>query len=511
MNENNKDKRTERLFLAIGQVDEKLIRSTEPTHKKRDKYVVRLLATAAVLTLVFFGAKAVFSPAGGAGKEGAMTLSEGEKGDANGGEDLEGCQFDTFYGGNQPALVFVEASNPLQTTDDELDYSTTLNSNSAGVEREEGTAKSTLPRSFTSWLTETDRTQKLLSVAGEENRVLSPLNISMEMAMLAELSNGESRSELLAEMGFGENTKENREAFRQEVQRIWEQTYYDTVDGSACHYSNALWLRNDAKYSFKKITKVADDYNTSSYGGEIGNAMYTWYHNQWLEKATAGGIKEETKEDAFPKNMEIGVSSAIHYLGFWEKGFQMKKEQVFHGTNGDRQVSMNEGTGEYRVYRGEHYVAAEIPMKDDKNFLLFLPDEGYKLADVYAEESYTEILQGIRNGEVKRINLSFPQFDITTKLDLKETMEEFGIKGIFSNDKAFRKFVNGGDNVTNLHHALHFRIGSGGINTSSYQDSLAEEGIQKDKGAEKICFDRPFGFAVTDGTGLVYFEGTMQQ
>lgn len=512
----NKENRAERLFGAIGQVDEKLLTATEPTIKKRKNYITRILAAAAVLALVFLGAKLVFTPAGGSGKEGSMMMSEEAKGDANGGmepegnpkEDLslEGAMPETVSADGLSAVTFFEAS----VSEQQADYSTLNNTVSGslnGGEDKEQLKKSE-GKTFTSWLTAKERTRTLLAADAGENTAISPLCISMEMAMLAELSDGDSRGELLDKMGYGKASGRNIKDLRETVQSVWGQTYYDTEDGTACRYANALWLRNDAEYNSEKLMKAAEFYNTSSYAGKMGSSEYDRLHQEWLTNSSCGLLENAAKEETFKEITEMGVTSTIYYKAPWKEPLRTVEDQTFYGTGKNRTVDMLHNEGKYRVFREKNFSAVAVPLKDGKNLYLFLPDAGKTVSEIYEEDGYQKILQGEESGEEKAISLYFPQFDITVKQDLKAAMQQFGIKGIFENGSSFSKLMEKrAGTVTKLSHAVRFKVDSGGITAAAYTDATVDEGCIAEK---EIRFDRPFLFAVADDRGVIFFEGVKQ-
>ena len=75
-----------------------------------------------------------------------------------------------------------------------------------------------------------------LSGAGEENRVYSPLNVYMALAMLAEVTGGESRAQVLNLLG-----SDSLESFRSQASDLWNDHYCD--DGATTSIlASSLWL-----------------------------------------------------------------------------------------------------------------------------------------------------------------------------------------------------------------------------------------------------------------------------
>ena len=59
-------------------------------------------------------------------------------------------------------------------------------------------------------------------LGGEENRIVSPLNLWMAMAMLTELTEGDTRADLLTVLGC-----EDVEQVRERASALWSANYID--------------------------------------------------------------------------------------------------------------------------------------------------------------------------------------------------------------------------------------------------------------------------------------------
>ena len=93
-------------------------------------------------------------------------------------------------------------------------------------------------------------TAQFLSGAGEENAVLSPVNIYMALAMLAELTDGESRGQLLELIGA-----QDIEAVREQAQAIWRACSMD-VEEIQSVLASSIWLRDDLGYGVDGLGMV---------------------------------------------------------------------------------------------------------------------------------------------------------------------------------------------------------------------------------------------------------------
>ena len=121
---------------------------------------------------------------------------------------------------------------------------------------------------------------QFLSGAEGENRALSPVNVYMALAMLAELTEGESRAQLLELLGA-----EDIEALRETAGDIWNAAYRD--DGAITSIlASSVWLREDMDYKQEAMDALAKYYYASSYSGEMGSGEYDEAYRAWLNEQT---------------------------------------------------------------------------------------------------------------------------------------------------------------------------------------------------------------------------------
>ena len=93
----------------------------------------------------------------------------------------------------------------------------------------------------------------LLSGAGEENRIVSPLNLYVGLAMLAETTAGESREELLTLLNATD-----LDTLRTRAKALWQDNYWDDVQTTEL-LAASLWLRDDWNYNQETVNRLAHE------------------------------------------------------------------------------------------------------------------------------------------------------------------------------------------------------------------------------------------------------------
>ena len=107
--------------------------------------------------------------------------------------------------------------------------------------------------------------REFLSNSNGANKVYSPINVYMALAMLAEVTDGESRQQILTLLG-----SENIEALRSQAASVWNANYSN--DGAVTSIlANSLWLNESVNFNQATMDSLAKNYYASSFRGEMGS------------------------------------------------------------------------------------------------------------------------------------------------------------------------------------------------------------------------------------------------
>jgi serine protease inhibitor len=193
-----------------------------------------------------------------------------------------------------------------------------------------------------------------------------------------------------------------------------------------------------------------------------------------------------------------------------------KEHKTFHGTNGDKQVTMLEKSincGEY--YKGNHYKAVEVSLMHGTSFWLFLPDKGYTLSNVFKDDTYVDIMRGKAKPARKGgdITIRFPQMDESTSLDAQRALRKLGVAKAFSLEGQYEILADERvkmAGITGIVHATRIMVDKEGITAASFANAMLA-GAAQTKWEMTFNCNRPFAYAVADEKGLVYYLGTVQE
>lgn len=345
----------------------------------------------------------------------------------------------------------------------------------------------------------------------QENAAFSPANLSMGLSIAAELTAGDSRSQILDALNL-EDTEHMRELFHE----IWLATYLD--DGDQTLLANSLWLDETLTYDRRTMDMLAEEYYTSVYRQDLSKASGDI--RTWLNQQTGNLLKQETSRLQLPPNTLLALYSTIYYRAKWNDEFRSvnNTQKVFHGTSGDTVCTyMNSKEWEMYYYWGEDYGAVSLPLKDSSTMWLILPDEDKTVVDVLSSGEYYDMLlktYSWENSKYMKVNLSLPKFDIRQSNNLKDALMDMGITDVFNPIKSNFSSALGADDplfFTAVNQATRVAIDEKGVTAASYIEFPGAGAAEPPEEIIDFVLDRPFLFVITNRYGIPLFAGVVNQ
>ena len=354
---------------------------------------------------------------------------------------------------------------------------------------------------------------QFLSGAGEENAVLSPVNIYMALAMLAELTDGESRAQLLDLIGA-----QNIEAVREQAQAIWRACSMD-VEEIQCVLASSIWLRDDLGFVQSTMDTLANTYYASSYRGEMGSGEINRAIQSWLNEQTRGLLEEQAAAIETDPLTVLLLATTIYYSAQWTDEFneELNYTDVFHAPSGDVDTEYMY-TGRFMdYYSGEGWGAVRLSLRGGNGMWFILPDEDVSVDALLEDDDVMRLMSAgeADEGEYVRVYFSVPKFDIASQLDLTEGLMELGVTDVFDPDVSdFTPMTTDTDvpiYVSEATHAARVKIDEEGVEAAAF--TVLDAPTSMAPSDEEIYFtlDRPFLFAISSQDGLPLFAGVVNR
>ena len=361
-----------------------------------------------------------------------------------------------------------------------------------------------------------------------ENRIYSPLNTYMALAMTAELTAGESRGQIMAVLG-----ETDLDTLRGQARELWKQNYRDDQGGKSLSAAS-LWMDDAIRYERDALKVLAENYYASSFSGKLGSPGMDRALQIWLNDQTGGMLADKASAESTHRSGTeadvLTLASTVYFTGKWNDKFEKSDTypQVFHAPGGDI-------TGDFmhqQRLKGIYYwfdSFAVVPQSFTSNAVMWyiLPDEGVTPEELLQDPQLLAFLTSEdRSGDYRDnskyifVNLAVPKFDVSAEVEMTEGLRAMGITDIFDrNVSDFTPLTRDevmeemGVWLSQAKQASRVLIDEQGCEAATYikfQFGAGTGGPPTDE--VDFVLDRPFLFAVTNGTnGLPLFVGIVNQ
>lgn len=354
-------------------------------------------------------------------------------------------------------------------------------------------------------------TRALLENADGENKVCSPLNLYMALAMLTEVTDGDTRKELLDVLGA-----DNTAALRTQAKALWDANYTD--DGVVKSLlADSVWLNDNMTYKPDALKTLAEDYFASVFSGEPGTKEYDDALHGWINEQTGGLLKDSADGLQMDPAMAITLVSSVYFKGRWTETFDAANNtnETFHGAKADETCEMMHLTDGMGYYRGKGFSAVNKGVMNANGFRFILPDEDVTVDEVLASKDFAAYLTYSPADPMEdyaRVSLSVPKFDVTADSDVIPTLKEMGVKKVFEHGAAdFSPLTDdSGDIAVNkVQHSARVKIDEEGCEAAAFTAVMAyATGTFVDDPID-FTLDRPFIFVINGAGGAPLFVGVV--
>ena len=351
----------------------------------------------------------------------------------------------------------------------------------------------------------------LLNSAGE-NALYSPLNLYLGLGMLAEVTDGQTREQILELLNC-----DSVEELRAFVSALWNVNYCD--DGAVTSLlASSLWLRDDTEYRMETLGTLADSYYASSHRGTMGSEEYNRMLRDWTNEHTGNLLTEQANRLEMNAATVLALVSTLYFEASWGDKFSpdATAPDTFHTPDGDVTVDFLNRTADQEYYWDEDFAAVELPLSGSGSMWLFLPDEDKTVADLL-DGSALELIRNPydwENWTYIQVELSVPKFDVTGQPDLYTGLQNLGITDVFDWTKAdFSPLCENHDQIylSNASHCARVMIDENGCTGAAFTMLGMETAAIPPEEIAVFRADRPFLFAVTGQDNQILFLGVVNE
>lgn len=351
----------------------------------------------------------------------------------------------------------------------------------------------------------------ILKEAGSlENSLFSPISLYFALAMVAETASGKTQDEVLAALHM-----DSMELVRSETGKLFRRLYTENEIGRL-NLGNSLWLNKDIAFNKSLLDLLGKDYYAHAFSLDFEDSRSAKSVSDWVSESTGGKLGTSPSDFEFAKEDVMSLLSTIYFYDEWQDRFDASKtaEAPFHLQDGTTVTAdfMNTTYFSHLFARGERYTVSSLHMKNQREMVFILPDEGTTLEDLLKDEDFLgEALGSLYTDQASMGEVVFkiPKFDFASSLDLRPMAASMGMEALFTESADFSNLsLTKPLFVSSISQDATISIDEKGVEAAAYTE-IRWVGSAQPEGRAEMVLDRPFLFAITGVDGSPLFVGTL--
>lgn len=345
-------------------------------------------------------------------------------------------------------------------------------------------------------------------VSGADSKVISPLSVTYLMGMLSNGADGDTQSEIIKTIGWGNVALSDINSFS----KMLMESYPKLDRATTISIANYVAVNNQYKLLTDFQKTVETNYKAEVESLDFASGKTLGRINSWCSKHTDGMIPKII-DNVEPSALSY-IMNAIYFNGTWSDKFEksMTKQENFKGYTRDiKKAYMMHRTDELLYVSNDSFSAVRIPYGNGTfTMTVVLPNADKSISDVLGAMD-AEKLSAIRYSmENCRVDLKLPRFTTTTELPLNDIIASLGAPSMFSPGKAdFSKLAEGSFFISKMFQKAKIEVSEEGTKAAAVTAAIAMATSLNapEPRFVKLYADRPFIYMITDNAGNILFMG----
>ncbi len=345
----------------------------------------------------------------------------------------------------------------------------------------------------------------------EKNIMISPLSISLALAMAYNGADGETKEAMENTLHLhGLSTEDINKSYQSLINALL------SVDPKVImEIANSIWYREDfsVKEDFLNINKTY--YNAEVAKLNFSDPASIDIINQWVSDKTHDKI-DKIVDQISPMDVMFLIN-AIYFKGTWKYEFDENDthEASFYDENGNSlsDVQMMMIKGDFNYTSNDLFHAIELPYgQGNYSMIVMLPQSGVSidsLVNNMNNEKWKTWMEGFYNRP--DFGVFLPKFKFEFEKELEEVLTNLGMGVAFSDFADFTKInSNGGLFISSVKHKTFIEVNEEGTEAAAVTSvTISYTSIEP---ANEFRADHPFVFIIKEKfTNAIMFMGKVAE
>ncbi|MCL1973426.1 MAG: serpin family protein [Bacteroidetes bacterium] len=346
----------------------------------------------------------------------------------------------------------------------------------------------------------------------KENALISPLSVTIALAMLYNGTSPDARDEMATVLGMSDfSDTEINEYYQKMVQALLKIDRQTTLA-----LANSIWSEKtfSVKQTFIDVNKKYYDAEVQSLNFSLQSTLDAI--NKWCAKKTNNKIPTILEE--IPHDAVMYLINAVYFKSQWKFPFKQEntKKESFSVENGSGQlVEMMNQTETFLYYEDDRLQCLEMPYGNQAfSMVALLPAQSQTLDDLvdYVDNDvWNNILTNLWSC---RVQVKFPRFKQECTFKLNDPIANLGMKLIFQTGGNLNGIAeNPNLYVSRVLHKTFVEVNEKGTEAAAVTAIEMRKAMSPGSIKTPTFYaDRPFIYLIKEkSTGAILFMGRMDR
>ena len=329
------------------------------------------------------------------------------------------------------------------------------------------------------------------------NTVYSPYSMSITLAMLAEMTAGDTQKEILDRFGMS-----SVDTLSDEVKNLYGALYSEEGE-FICRPVQSVWLDNSVDYKIDTLESIAEHQYATSFNLPIASGR--------ADDAIADWMKEEMGTSDMPSSFltvpnKLTVATGFTLRSEWQENFSKEQvyEGVFNGTDAKGDTVYMNKLGKLQFIQTNEAAAVKVSLAEGSSVVFILPDEDLGI-DAMLEDAplMQNLVEMTLAAEKQEVALAIPSTSFEEDLNIAAIMAKLGVSKVFDKYEADFSALSDDDELFAseilVRNVMDLR-----------EETAAEQGEEPYTAANMLTLDRPFAYIVVSEENVPLMIGVVE-
>jgi serine protease inhibitor len=346
-----------------------------------------------------------------------------------------------------------------------------------------------------------------------ENVFMSPLSVSLALAMAYNGAGGTTREAMHATMQLPQLSTD-------EINKSWQQLTNDLlmVDPKVVmNIANSIWYQQGFEVQPPFIEANQTFYDAEVRELDFGRPDAIEIINGWVADKT-NNLIEEIVERVTRQTVMI-LLNAIYFKADWTYAFNKEETTAlpfYMEHDAQKLVPVMQAGNSFRHYENDLFAVAELPYgRGNYSMLVFLPQHDITVNEVVAaldNQLWEEVTAGL--SEPKKLHIQLPRFRFAFKQTLNDALISMGMGVAFSPSQADFSGINPHEQlyISEVIHKAFVDVNEEGTEAAAVTAVVIERTSAGPDNPIPFVVNRPFLFCIRETTtNTVVFAGRIME